>query len=65
MFHRILVGVDDSSAAKAALGYLFWDLVVVGDRLNRRSPTPVLVVHEDPDTEPLAAGVGRAQLRVA
>ena len=37
----------------------------VGDRLNRRSPTPVLVVHEDPDTEPLAAGVGRAQLRVA
>ena len=55
-----------------------WDLVVVGesrrrmrwslsarvgDRLNRRSPTPVLVVHEDP--ERAAAGVGRAQLRVA
>jgi nucleotide-binding universal stress UspA family protein len=57
-----------------------WDLVVVGesrhslrwalsarvgDRLNRSSPTPVLVVHDDPDTEPRAAGVGRAQLRVA
>ena len=57
-----------------------WDLVVVGesrhslrwalsarvgDRLNRSSPTPVLVVHDDPDAEPRAAGVGRAQLRVA
>ncbi|HEY1276282.1 MAG TPA: universal stress protein [Thermoleophilaceae bacterium] len=46
-----------------------WDLVVVGqghrrprvpllervgDRLNRRSPTPVLVVHEEPDSAAMA-----------
>ncbi len=44
-----------------------WDLVIVGqahrarrpllervgERLNRRSPTPVLVVHEQPQDEPL------------
>jgi nucleotide-binding universal stress UspA family protein len=57
-----------------------WDLVVVGEsrrrfrwplsgrvgeRLNRRSPTPVLVVHEEPDEDPATAPVGRTRLRVA
>jgi nucleotide-binding universal stress UspA family protein len=47
-----------------------WDLIVVGqshrrfhvrrvgDWLNRRSPTPVLVVHEEPDTTPRRRGTG-------
>jgi nucleotide-binding universal stress UspA family protein len=61
-----------------------WDLVVVGqahrrprlpllervgDRLNRRSPTPVLVVHEEPDAAPPAGRQGwfarRRHARVA
>jgi nucleotide-binding universal stress UspA family protein len=61
-----------------------WDLVVVGqahrrprlpllervgDRLNRRSPTPVLVVHEEPDAVPAARRAGwfsrRRRARVA